>query len=178
MPELSIRTASANDAQAIANFHVKVWRHTYRDLAPREAFDVLDEQRRGTQWTERLSSNDTSQVVLIAEISGRMVGIGSAGRPSEMLFGERGEISFLYVDPDLKRSGVGRALLSTLATHLKGLAEYRGAALSVVKGNEPAIAYYEALKGRRAGEYVDSGPTWRSHNIVFVWDDVAGLIAS
>jgi RimJ/RimL family protein N-acetyltransferase len=53
----------------------------------------------------------------------------------------------------------------------------RRAALSVVKGNEQAMAFYEALGGRIAGEHIDPGPVWRSHNVMFVWDDVASLIS-
>ncbi|MGU7768802.1 N-acetyltransferase family protein [Burkholderia sp. MR1-5-21] len=176
MTGIFIRSANIGDAQRIADFHVKVWRHTYHDLAPKEAYAILDEQYRGKKWKEKLASNDSSQIVLIAEIDGRMVGIGSAGRPSESIFDERGEIKFLYVDPDFKRRGIGRALLEKLAMHLRGV-HYQGAALSVVKGNEPAIAFYESLNGRQAGEYIDPGPIWRSRNIVFVWDDVASLIS-
>ncbi|MGF6645755.1 ribosomal protein S18 acetylase RimI-like enzyme [Paraburkholderia sp. GAS82] len=175
MTEISIRSANIDDAQKIADFHVKVWRHTYRDLAPAEAFAVLNEKFRGAKWKEKLSSNDPSHIVLIAEIDRRMVGIGAAGESSEPIFDGRGEIKFLYVDPDFKRRGIGRQLLAQLAIHLREM-HYQGAALSVVKGNELAIAFYEALNGRQVAEYVDPGPIWKSQNIVFAWDDVASLI--
>ncbi|WP_230684531.1 GNAT family N-acetyltransferase [Burkholderia cepacia] len=175
MTGISIRSANLDDAQAIADFHVKVWRHTYRDLAPAQAHAVLDEDYRGRTWKEKLASNDGNQLVLIAESDGRIVGIGAAGAPSEPIFGGRGEIKFLYVDPEFKRRGIGRTLLAQLATHL-GKLRYQGAALSVVKGNASAIAFYEALNGRLAGEYIDAGPIWRSQNIVMVWDDLTNLI--
>ncbi|WP_115778734.1 GNAT family N-acetyltransferase [Paraburkholderia caffeinilytica] len=175
MTGISIRSATIDDAQMVADFHVKVWRDTYRDLAPAEAHAVLDEKYRGKKWKEKLSSNDSSQIVLIAEIDGRMVGIGAAGRPSESIFEGRGEIKFLYIDPDFKRRGIGRQLLAQLAIHLREM-QYRGAALSVVKGNESAIAFYAALNGQPAGEYIDPGPVWRSQNILFMWNDVASLI--
>ncbi|SIO51485.1 GNAT family N-acetyltransferase [Paraburkholderia phenazinium] len=175
MTGISIRSANIDDAQKIADFHVRVWRHTYQDLAPAEAFAVLNEKYRGEKWKEKLSSNDASQIVLIAEIGRRMVGIGAAGGPSESIFGDRGEIKFLYVDPDFKRRGIGRQLLARLASHLREM-NYQGAALSVVKGNDLAIAFYEALNGRQAGEYIDPGPVWRSKNVVFAWDDVASLV--
>ncbi|MCA8152840.1 GNAT family N-acetyltransferase [Burkholderia contaminans] len=175
MTGITIRSAHLDDAQAIADFHVKVWRHTYRDLAPAQAYAVLDERYRGRKWQEKLSSNDAHQLVLVAEIDGRIVGIGAAGTPSEPIFGGRGEIKFLYVDPGYKRRrGIGRQLLARLAMHLSR-SGYRGAALSVVTGNDTAIAFYEALHGRFAGETIDPGPVWRSHNIVMVWDDLASL---
>lgn len=80
------------------------------------------------------------------------------------------------VDPGFKRRGIGRTLLARLATHLQTM-RYRGAALSVVKGNDAAIAFYASLNGRLAGEYVDAGPIWRSRNIVMVWDDFASLVS-
>jgi ribosomal protein S18 acetylase RimI-like enzyme len=176
MSGISTRSASLDDAQAIADFHVKVWRHTYRDLAPAQAHAALDEHYRGRKWREKLASNERDQLVLVAQTGGRIVGIGAAGAPSEPIFGGRGEIKFLYVDPHFKRRGIGRTLLAQLATHLQAL-RYPGAALSVVKGNAAAIAFYEALNGRFAGEYVDAGPIWRSQNIVMVWDDFASLVS-
>ena len=47
----------------------------------------------------------------------------------------------------------------------------------VVVGNAPAIAFYEALGGRKAGAYTDPGPMWRSENLFYVWDDLAPLMA-
>ncbi|WP_260439195.1 GNAT family N-acetyltransferase [Burkholderia sp. Bp9099] len=176
MSVISVRTAHLDDAQAIADFHVKVWRHTYRDLAPAQAHAVLDERHRGRTWREKLASNERDQLVLVAETDGTIVGIGAAGAPSEPIFGGRGEIKFLYVDPGFKRRGIGRTLLARLATHLQTM-RYRGAALSVVKGNDAAIAFYASLNGRLAGEYVDAGPIWRSRNIVMVWDDFASLVS-
>ncbi len=175
MSGIAIRSASLDDAQTIADFHVKVWRHTYRDLAPARAHAVLDEHYRGRKWRDKLASNDRDQLVLVAETDGTIVGIGAAGAPSEPIFGGRGEIKFLYVDPGFKRRGIGRALLAQLATHLQKMG-YRGAALSVVTGNDAAIAFYTSLDGRLAGEFVDPGPIWRSHNIVMVWDDLASLV--
>ena len=175
MTGVSIRSANIDDAQTIADFHVKVWRRTYRDLAPEEAYTALNEEYRGKKWKEKLASNDSTQVVLVAEIEGRLVGIGAAGGPSESIFGARGEIKFLYVDPDCQRKGIGRTLLAQLAANLRKM-NYQGAALGVVYGNESAIAFYEAFNGQPAGEYTDPGPLWRSRNMVFVWDDLTRLI--
>lgn len=175
MVDISIRFASLDDAAAIAAFHVRVWRHTYRDLAPAAAYDALDEPHRLARWMEKLSDDDPDQIVLLAESGGELQGLGAAGAPSDALFGGRGEIRYLYVDPAIQRRGIGRRLLSGLAAHLKAR-QYPGAGLSVVEGNDPAMAFYEALHGRRVGEFIDPGPIWRSRNIVYVWDDMAKLI--
>ncbi|WP_155706238.1 hypothetical protein [Burkholderia cepacia] len=37
------------------------------------------------------------------------------------------------------------------------------------------VYVYEALNCRPTGEYVDPGPVWLSHIIVFAWDDQTSL---
>ncbi|MGE6785850.1 N-acetyltransferase family protein [Ensifer adhaerens] len=170
MEKVTIRQATPADADAIAQFHVRVWRQTYRDLAPPEVYAALDENRRRSTWREKLTAEDPDQIVFLVELGERPVAIGAAGAPSAAIFGDLGEIRNLYVDPDVKRQGLGRLLLSRLALHLRERG-FPGVGVGVVDGNEAAIAFYDALGGQRAGEYMDAGPIWRSRNIVFVWEN-------
>lgn len=174
MAELRIRPAVLADAPLIAGLHLRSWRHAYKDLAPREAWDTLTEETRRDRWTATLSTPRDRHHTFVAEAAGRMVGIGTATAPSEAVFGERGEIRSLYVEPDVARMGVGRRLLGEVAAKLV-LFGFEGAALGVVAGNTPAIAFYEKLGGRSAGTYLDPGPVWRSENLVMVWDDARAL---
>ncbi|MDL2407978.1 GNAT family N-acetyltransferase [Rhizobium calliandrae] len=170
--DIRIRPAAVADATAIAVLHVAVWRDTYRELAPVEAFRVLDEAYREAKWAAALAKPDRHQLVLVAEQGNRLVGIGA---PSQAAFEGRGEVRSLYVDPAIKRRGVGRRLMGKLAAYLAGL-HYPGAALGVVVGNDPAIAFYQSLGGRMIGLYADPGPIWRSDNIVVAWDDLSLLM--
>jgi ribosomal protein S18 acetylase RimI-like enzyme len=175
MMEITIRPAAPEDAAAIARLHLAVWRDTYRELATPDAIRIMDEAFWRARWTATLSEPGHDQLVLLAEQNGRLVGIGAAGAPSLALFEGRGEIRSLYVDPAIKRQGVGRRLMRELALHLAAL-NYPGAALGVVVGNDPAIAFYQLLGGRMAGRYIDPGPIWRSENIALVWDDLSLLM--
>ena len=173
--DITIRSALPGDAAVMASLHVTVWRETCRTLAPPEAFRKLDEAHRQARWAATLAEPRRDQLVLLAEQGDRLVGIGSVGAPSHAVFEGRGEIRSLYVDPSLKRQGLGRRLMRELARHLADL-HYPGAALSVVAGNEPAIAFYRSLGGRMAGRFIDPGAIWRSDNIIFVWDDLSLLL--
>lgn len=177
MNDIVIREATLEDAAAIAALHVTAWQRAYGALAPVEVQAVVDEGFRLARWREKLSRPIADQLVLVAEQGGALVGFGAAGAPSEAIFGGRGEIKFLYIDPTLKRRGIGRRLLSALALHLRQHG-YRGAALGVVEGNDEALAFYEALGGRAEGRYVDPGPLWRSDNRVVVWEDLGLLIGA
>lgn len=174
LPRLRLRPARAADAPALAELHVAVWRDTYRAMAPAEAVAVLDMPRRLARWREILE--DPAQIALVAETGEQLAGFGLAGPPGEALFGDRGEVKYLYVGRSFARRGIGRRLLGALARELGGRG-YPGLGLGVVAGNDPAIAFYEALGGRRAGAYTDPGPLWRSENLAYVWDDLATLTA-
>lgn len=171
-PDIAIRAATRADAQAIAELHVAVWCATYRDLAPAEAVRILDVPYRLPRWVEMLRKSE--RVVLVAEISGRIVGIGTAGAAGPEL-GDHGEILYLYVDPAFERRGIGRALMQRLAIILQQQG-YKSVALGVVDGNRPAIDFYTKLGGRAAGYMIDPGPIWRSRNLIIVWDDLNALL--
>lgn len=175
MSEVRLRPAQLKDAEAIAALHVQVWRETYRGLATQAAWDALTPQVRLIRWREVLSSSDPRQCTLLAERGNKLVGFGSACAPTEALFEGRGEIRWLHIAGSAQRTGLGRRLMSALATQLDAWG-YHGCALAVVVGNEPAIAFYEALGGRRGGGFTDPGPLWRSDNIVFVWDELSDLM--
>lgn len=169
-----IRAASLADAPAIAALHDQVWRETYRDLATPEAWEALTEDLRLARWREILADPDPRRVTLLAEDGGRLLGFGTACAPTEAIFGGRGEVRWLHVAGEARRTGVGRRLMSALAGRL-GDWGYHGCALAVVVGNDPALAFYRRLGGRQIGGYVDPGPLWRSENIVFAWDDLSAL---
>lgn len=170
--EVSIKPALAEDVADIARLHRAVWCDTYRDLAPAEVYRVLDEDFRRVRWADILANPHGDQRVLLAKQGDRLVGIGATAAPSEPAFGARGEIKSLYVDPSVKRQGLGRRLMRAMMEQLASMG-YSGAALGVVAGNEPAIAFYRALGGRLIGQYTDPGPIWRSDNLIFAWDDLS-----
>src|SRR5690242_16352556 len=143
--DIAIRAAMPADAPAIATLHVAVWRSTYRDLAPPEAIRLLDVPKRQAQWEAMLAKAE--RTMLVAERSGQIVGIGTAGVATVPELGERGEILYLYVDPTHAGAGIGRALMRRLAQALQAQG-YSSVALGVVEGNEPAIDFYRKLGGR------------------------------
>lgn len=172
---IKIRSAQQADAQSIARLHFQTWRETYRGLAPAEAYEVLTEPVRLARWQDMLALEENKRAVLVAEAEGQLAGFGVAGPTSHEAFLHRAEVKFLYVGNAFKRMGIGRKLLVQLARHMIE-AGYSGMALGVVVGNDPAIAFYESMGGRRAGHYTDPGPVWRSENFVYAWDDLPALI--
>jgi ribosomal protein S18 acetylase RimI-like enzyme len=160
-----IRSARPSDLERIVSLHVSLWRATYRDLAPADAYRRLDEAARRPRCVEALEGGS----ILVATDGDGIIGFVQVGPPSEAVFDGRGEIKHLYVDAAWARRGVGRRLL-TEGRRLLRERGYPRAALGVVVGNAAAIRFYEAAGGCVVGRYRDPGPIWRSDNIVFAWD--------
>jgi len=176
MPQSLIRDAILADAPAIAGLHLRSWRAAYESIAPADAVRVLTEEVRRDRWTAMLAAPKPRWVCRVIEVEGTIQAVGVACAPSEPLFGERGEVRHLYVEPDLRRSGLGRRMTAELTGVIAGWG-YGGLALSVVVENAPARAFYAALGGREIGRFTDPGPVWKSQNIALVWDDLPALRA-
>ncbi|CAO3433568.1 N-acetyltransferase family protein [Azospirillum doebereinerae] len=170
---IELRSASLADAGDLARIHAEVWHETYRDLAPEAAIRLLDEDRRRAFWERLLQAPGPETALVVATWDGAVAGFALGGPATEAAFGGRAEVKYLYVDRAHARRGIGRRLLSALCAELwtRGAA---GIGLGVVVGNDPAIAFYEAMGGRLHGRYVDPGPIWRSENLLYVWDRDAG----
>ncbi len=130
----------------------------------------------GPAGSRLLTTPKEDQIALVAESDGGLAGFGLAGPSGDASFGGRGEIKFLYVAAEFQRRGIGRRLIAAMARHLAERG-YTGVGLSVVIGNEAAIAFYEGLGGRSIGNFTDPGPLWRSANFIYAWDDMPALIA-
>ncbi len=170
-----IRDAVPADASAIAALHMRSWLAAYGAMAPAEAIRLLTEDVRRDRWTAMLGEPQARQVVRVIEADGAIVAVGMACAPTEPVFGDRGEVRHLYVDPDLRRSGLGRRMMAELAGVIAGWG-YAGLAPAVVAQNAPALAFYAALGGREIGRFTDPGPVWTSDNAALAWDDLSNLM--
>jgi GNAT superfamily N-acetyltransferase len=141
---LSIRPASAADLPLIARF--------IRDLAEYEklAHEVrFDEAKLG----EKLFGPRPYAEVLIGEIDGSPQGFALFFHNFSTFEGRPGiYLEDLFVRPEARGSGLGKALLA----HLAGLVVERDCARlewSVLDWNAPAIGFYQSLGARLMDEW-------------------------
>lgn len=201
MAEPALRPARPDEAEALARLHLAVWRETYRDLAPPEAYAALDLARRQAQWQAALAAPPPS-LILVAQAGpphceeGALVrqrpaatqarppqaamtgaapglaGLVSLGPASQIEFDEAGEIRHLYVAAPYRGTGLGARLLRAGLAALAASGHTR-AALAVVEANAAARAFYRRQGGVEGASFRDKGPLWRSENLV-VWFDLSG----
>jgi GNAT superfamily N-acetyltransferase len=145
-----IRPATEADAAAIGAVHARAWAETYPALLPAEVLERMsDPSRRAAQWRGWLAAPPAVGGTDVAFLGGAVVGFVSSAPAREAALGAAGEITGLYLLAAVQRRGLGRALMAAAARRLLdgGIGD---AALWVIVGNEPAMAFYRAL-GAEAG---------------------------
>jgi hypothetical protein len=80
MDDLKLRDAVPADAEAITRFHVRLWRDTYRAIAPDAAMALLDEARRLPAWQAALKA-PPPQGAVIALAGAGIVGWSASAPP-------------------------------------------------------------------------------------------------
>ena len=145
-PPPTLRAATPADVPLILGF--------IRELA---AYESLDDQVVATEslLAEQLFGPRPAAEVVIAEVDGSAVGFALFFHNFSTFLGCRGLfLEDLYVQPQARGLGVGKALLR----HLAGLAVARGCGRmdwNVLDWNEPAIGFYKKLGA-------DVLPDWRT----------------
>lgn len=147
---MSIRRAVPSDAEGIAIVQVAAWQSAYRGLLPDDVLDrlSLDESKR--RWQERIAQPWGH--VFVAGQADRIVGFAACGYTDDEDVDREsaGEIYVMYVHPEHWRRGHGTALLQEALDRLRSDG-FQEAILWVLRGNEPAIAFYERAGFRADG---------------------------
>jgi ribosomal protein S18 acetylase RimI-like enzyme len=146
-----IRTATIDDAPAIAQVHVASWRSTYRTLLPSDFLDSLTEANYADRW--RRFIGEGSSRVYVLEDEGVLVGFASGGRERAGETGYTGELYAIYILDGSQRRGHGRELVRAVVDGLRemGLDDM---IIWVLRDNQAARLFYERL----GGQYVRTQP--------------------
>lgn len=166
---LELRRAGPGDCTALAACHHRLWHETYGGIAPVAILTRFDLQGREAYWSARLARAGAADMVMLVLLDGEICGF-CALQPQEHA-GALGDlqIKHLFVDAALRGRRVGQKLLR-LALHQACRLGFSGVSLNVVKENQAATGFYEAMGGKCTGEYTDPGPLWQSKNLLYRWE--------
>jgi len=139
---VKVRHAVADDAAAIAAVHVRTWQVAYRGLIADEVLARLSVEQREEMWRRALTA-DGGPAVYVAIRDRALVGFCAVAAPSSDDDAEDGvaEIGAIYVDPDVWRTGVGRALMDAALEDLRA-GGWRWLTLWVLAENQQARDFY------------------------------------
>jgi GNAT superfamily N-acetyltransferase len=137
---VSVRAATLDDRAEVAAVHVRSWQMAYRGLLPDEFLDGLRPEDRAARYTFGFD-DPNRQSTLVAVENGFISGFATMGSSRDSDIPDAGEIYAMYVDPDSWGVGVGRRLMMSARSHLKGMG-YSQAFLWVLVGNNRAQRFY------------------------------------
>lgn len=116
---------------------------------PDAVLDALDVEQGAARWRDRLAAPDVD--CLVAEEASVLGFCGLTPCRDAAAETGAGEIAAIYLHPDHWRRGIGRALLAA-ADPLARKRGYRSLGLWVLRENQRARSFYEAIGFVRGGE--------------------------
>ena len=117
MDLLALRRAEAKDVEAIASICSDGWRQTYKDILPQSYIEEVIADYYSLERVAKECAENTPYFhgYWVAEMDGQAVGCIGGGIDQE----NAGHIYVFYVRPELKRQGVGSALLKEFTAYQK-----------------------------------------------------------
>ena len=141
----SVRRATLDDVERIAEIHLAAWRAAYTGLIDEAALTDRTIDKRMRQWKEVIDSDAwPDHVVHVLEIDGDIQGFAqtSPSDDDDAHLEPTLHINALYLDPERRGSGLGTALLEYVLAEADR-AGYRVATLYVLIKNGGARRFYE-----------------------------------
>lgn len=162
MSDARVRLATAVDAPAIADIHIRSWRATYRGLVPDAILDGFSMERRIAGWRETIGGQERELAASSATATGRtwlieaddrIVGFAASGpgrAESAPPPDGAGEVYAIYLAPGANGQGYGRTLFATAIEDLHRRA-FDPIVVWVFDANPVARRFYEAAGFRADG---------------------------
>ena len=162
---ISIRSAKADHAGALADAHAEAWRLAYQGIIPHLHLERMI-ARRDSQWWEQAIAHRSPALVL--EYDGQAVAYATFGRARARRSPYQAEIFEIYVSPVYQGLGFGgrlfRAARSALIdTGLSGLMVW------ALADNEMGCAFYRHMGGRVVAEGAETYGDVVLPKIAFAW---------
>jgi len=172
---INLRSATLSDYIAIAKLHADNWRLAYRGtMSDNFLNDEVDNERLST-WYKRLKIPNRHQFVTVANLGNSIVGFCCLLINEDSIFGSY--IDSLHVSANLRKSGIGKMMISHSAKIICEKADSKKLYLWVYESNKNARLVYERL-GAINYETIEksNGDGTISKTCRYVWDDITSLI--
>ena len=148
MTDPVVRPARPDDAETIADAHVRGWLTTYRGLVPDSVLSGLSVERRATFWRDTITSETTAETparTWVVEEGGQVRGFASTGEVRDQPDGlaGAGEVFAIYLAPEARGRGLGRALFGHVVDDLRDRG-FDPVVVWVFEANANTRRFYEA----------------------------------
>jgi ribosomal protein S18 acetylase RimI-like enzyme len=173
-----IRTATSDDAGAIAGLHAESWRRFYRGVYSDRYLDGDLAGERGAVWAARLADPGPETITLICDNEHGLLGFVHVRLDADPEWGAL--LDNLHVGLGVQRQGVGSRLIQAAARAAGERHPGAGLYLWVQEVNLRAQEFYVAHGGRIAGREPVGPPAGDPRNLAgspfklrVAWPDAA-----
>lgn len=168
---ITIRTATIDDARAIADVQVNSWRTTYAGIVSEDYLRQLQVDTREKRWKEIIQEKAKERIMLVAEDQmGRIVGFASAGPTfHHNEYNYEGELYALYLLENYQQQGIGRRLVKAVMDHFQAVGIH--SMLTLALEQNPACRFYEKMGAQVVGKVEITIGEQTLPELVFGWDN-------
>lgn len=153
----------------ISKIHTDNRRRTYRGILDEKYLELINYEYTYEKWKKYVEKGDRD--VILYEIDGEIAGFAS------MKFYRRpncGYLNNLHVREDMQHKGIGRALISAVASILKDMG-IKSMEVCVVDGNSRAEELYCSLGAVLKKSFMTAWSGYPVHIKCLVWDDIDSI---
>jgi len=150
MNGLSIREVKIEDLEQVVDIQIRGWQTAYRGIISDSYLDSMNKKER----LEKRKKDYNQNRFIVAVLNGKIVGFCrfvENNSFSTNINGVDSEIMALYVEPNLKRNGIGKALFEYVKKDLK-CQNKKLMILWCLKENKLSRIFYEKMGGHIVGE--------------------------
>ena len=163
--QISIRSATAADASALAQVFRSSWLNAYAGIIPVLHLETMV-ARRGLDWWR--SSVRAGEQILVMETGGEVHGYATAG-VARSRGRYQGEIYELYIEPSHQGLGFGEALFEASRQRLDARS-LDGLIVWALSDNSRATDFYWRRGGRPVARAFDRIGERKLEKIAFAWE--------
>ena len=171
-----IRTATPDDAAAIAQVRVDAWRETYKGMIPDAYLAAMRVEDSAALWLRVLNAPSNTTSVFVATQGADVVGFAAGNLLTAPKHGLDAELTAIYLRRASQRTGIGRRLVAAVVA-AEATQGATGLLTWVIAGNKGARAFYERLG---AELLIEQPFQWDGMDLVeagYGWRDLDALAA-
>jgi ribosomal protein S18 acetylase RimI-like enzyme len=174
MESFKIRRAELKDADDIATVRITGWRQSYNGLMPDALLAKLSIEDDKKRVRAAFADKESKTLRFVAELEGKIIGMGACGKARDGKDDKRGEIYAIYLLNEAKGQGIGRNFMREMVEQLQANG-FESLQVRVLENNAAARRFYEKLGGRLSGTGVFEYDGFKMSDVTYTWDDIKTL---
>lgn len=151
MMQITIRPATLEDANIIADIYIEGWQTTYKGFVPEKVLQSFDREKEA-KGCRSFQMSEGPHFIEVAEWNGEVVGYVSGGPYSGETVKFDGEVYEIFIRKEYQNKGIGRMLLHRAGEWFQSQG-HTSVGIWAWHLN-PCRAFYERVGGQVAGTVV------------------------